>query len=96
MKSFFSFILFLSIAALTSAAAGAPQLTSETFQEFLDSGKNGMVKFFQSWCGHCKRMKPDWDRLAEQTPDSVLIADVDCGSQQEVRSMTIRFNCIYD
>ncbi len=48
-----------------------------------------MVKFFQSWCGHCKRMKPDWDRLAEETSDSVLIADVDCGIEQEVRLIFI-------
>lgn len=50
-------------------------------------GKNGMVKFFQSWCGHCKRMKPDWDRLAEEANDSVLIADVDCGDQGDVSSV---------
>ncbi len=47
-------------------------------------GKNGMVKFFQSWCGHCKRMKPDWDRLAAEANDSVIIADVDCGVQGDV------------
>ena len=46
-----------------------------------------MVKFYQSWCGHCKRMKPDWDRLALEhaTLDSpILIADVDCGAQEDV------------
>lgn len=48
-------------------------------------GKHGMVKFYQSWCGHCMRMKPDWDRLAEEeNNDSVLIADVNCGDQKEV------------
>lgn len=43
-----------------------------------------MVKFYQSWCGHCKRMKLDWDRLAGETTDSVLIADVNCGEQNDV------------
>ena len=51
-----------------------------------------MVKFFQSWCGHCKRMKPDWDRLADEVNDSVLIADVDCGDQGDVS--LFYFDCI--
>ncbi len=44
-----------------------------------------MIKFYQSWCGHCMRMKADWDRLAEEeSNDSVLIADVNCGEQKDV------------
>jgi thiol-disulfide isomerase/thioredoxin len=61
-------------------------------------GKNGMVKFFQDWCGHCKRMKPDWDRLAEEeSNDNVLIADVNCGDQQDVRMYiyVYVFNYVY-
>lgn len=59
----------------------------------MNTGKNGMVKFYQSWCGHCKRMKPDWDRLAEETNNVSLIADVDCGAQQDV-SCIVRLFCI--
>mmetsp|Transcript_1023 Transcript_1023/g.1176 ORF Transcript_1023/g.1176 Transcript_1023/m.1176 type:complete len:159 (+) Transcript_1023:100-576(+) len=44
-----------------------------------------MIKFYQSWCGHCMRMKADWDRLAEEeSNDSVLIADVNCGEQKDL------------
>jgi len=37
-------------------------------------------RFFAPWCGHCKKMKPDWDTLAAefQGSDKVLVADVDC------------------
>lgn len=43
-----------------------------------------MVKFYQSWCGHCMRMKPDWDRLAEEAPSDVFIADVHCEDQNDL------------
>lgn len=70
--------------ALTFAALGAQavmDLTDDTFADTLaNSGKNMFVKFFAPWCGHCKRMKPDWDKLGEAYADSssVIVADVDC------------------
>ena len=33
------------------------------------------VKFFAPWCGHCKKLKPEWDKLKL---DNVHIAEVDC------------------
>jgi protein disulfide-isomerase-like protein len=81
MKSI-SALLILSIATLGSATE---QLDAERFYALTgSSGKNGMVKFYQSWCGHCKSMKPDWDKLANEASDSVFIADVNCGEQEEL------------
>lgn len=65
---------------------GAQELNEKTFHELVSSGKNGMIKFYQSWCGHCTKMKPDWDRLAEESHDSVFIADVNCGDEEDLCS----------
>ena len=44
------------------------------------AGKSVLLKFFAPWCGHCKKLKPDWDKLMKEfngSPGS-LVGDVDC------------------
>merc|ERR1719497_220609 len=46
----------------------------------MTSGKGVFIKFLAPWGGHCKSLKPDWDKLMDEFKDSPtsLIADVDC------------------
>lgn len=68
MRTFFALATTVSATELTSSS-----WESET------SGKMIFVKFFAPWCGHCKNMKPAWDKLMEETKnEKYLIADVDC------------------
>jgi len=69
----------LAALALMALPAAAVELTESNFDE-LTSGKVVFIKMFAPWCGHCKKMKPDWDKLMEEYKDSEtqLIADADC------------------
>jgi len=77
--------LLTSLLAAASVFGAAVELTKDTFDGVvLTGGKNAFVKFLAPWWGHCKRMKPDWDKLGAEYAgsNSVVIADVDCTSDE--------------
>ena len=59
------------LAASFAAVALAKDLTASTFDDAVfNSGKNSIVKFLAPWWGHCKSMKPAYDKLAETYADT--------------------------
>ena len=74
--------LALLAAFLGHTAGESPELNPKSFDAAIHSGKNVFVKFYAPWCGHCKSLAPDWDKLADMyaTSPSISIASVDCTS----------------
>jgi len=68
----------LLVASLVGLA-GALELTPENWDE-LTAGKTAFIKFLAPWWGHCKSMKPAWDKLMKDFEGNkgVIVADVDC------------------
>lgn len=54
-------------------------LTEETFTDHIASG-NHFIKFYAPWCGHCQRLEPIWNELANslEYDPSVSISRIDC------------------
>jgi len=59
--------------------ANAIELTPDNY-DTVTAGKTVFLKHLAPWWGHCKKMKPDWDKLMAKYADSptVVIADIDC------------------
>merc|ERR1711903_325217 len=80
-------LTFVGLLAITGANAGAVDLTEGDFDaQIFESGKGAFVKFYAPWCGHCKALKPAWDKLGDEYDGSstVLIGDVDCTVHQNL------------
>mmetsp|Transcript_8561 Transcript_8561/g.12606 ORF Transcript_8561/g.12606 Transcript_8561/m.12606 type:complete len:224 (+) Transcript_8561:61-732(+) len=73
------FVLATFIALAAAADAGVAILDTDNYDS-LTAGKTVFIKFFAPWCGHCKSMASDWEKLASdfESAEDIMIAEVDC------------------
>eukprot|EP01026_Neomeris_dumetosa_P056459 TRINITY_DN51656_c0_g2_i6.p2 TRINITY_DN51656_c0_g2~~TRINITY_DN51656_c0_g2_i6.p2 ORF type:complete len:248 (-),score=46.00 TRINITY_DN51656_c0_g2_i6:272-1015(-) len=44
---------------------GVIDLTPTNFDQYVNGVKSALVEFYAPWCGHCKRMTPEFKKLGE-------------------------------
>ena len=59
-------------------------MTKANYDE-LTAGKTVFIKFFAPWCGHCKELAPQWERMANEWVGHKqgLVASVDCTTEED-------------
>lgn len=72
------------LAALVLSVSGGGDVleyTDANFDDLIKSHEVALVKFYAPWCGHCKKMAPEFDKAAiklKENDPPVTLIKVDC------------------
>ncbi|KAG6538945.1 protein disulfide isomerase-like 2-3 [Zingiber officinale] len=62
-------------------------LNSQNFDELvLKSKELWIVEFFAPWCGHCKKLAPEWKKASNNLKGKVKLGHVDCDAEKSLMS----------
>ncbi|XP_070543063.1 protein disulfide-isomerase A3-like [Ptychodera flava] len=71
------------------SASDVIELTDDDFEDRVAEHDIMLVEFFAPWCGHCKKLAPEYEVAATQlkyTEPSVPLAKVDCTAEKDTCS----------
>ncbi|KAI4341665.1 hypothetical protein MLD38_026359 [Melastoma candidum] len=76
------------LASTVSADDDVVVLTEDNFDKEVGQERGALVKFYAPWCGHCKKLAPEYEKLGSsfKKAKSVLIGKVDCDEHKSVCS----------
>ncbi|KAJ9185983.1 hypothetical protein P3X46_005548 [Hevea brasiliensis] len=89
MSSFhISMILAFIFLASSVFADDVVVLTEDNFEKEVGQDRGALVEFYAPWCGHCKKLAPEYERLGAsfKKAKSVLIGKVDCDTHKSLCS----------
>jgi protein disulfide-isomerase A1 len=74
------------LAISASCIAASPlALNKETFDGARAEHDTMMVEFFAPWCGHCKKLAPEYEKASEELEGTDLtLATVDCTEEKDL------------
>ncbi|PSS28856.1 Protein like [Actinidia chinensis var. chinensis] len=70
------------------AATDVVMLTEDNFENEVGHDRGALVEFYAPWCGHCKNLAPDYEKLVTsfKLAKSVMIGKVDCDENKSICS----------
>lgn len=70
-----------------SEPSASVELNSRNFDELVLKSKDlWVVEFFAPWCGHCKKLAPEWKKAASNLKGKVKLGHVNCDEDKSLMS----------
>ncbi|XP_062856753.1 protein disulfide-isomerase A3 [Trichomycterus rosablanca] len=79
-------LLFFAFLVGGARASDVLEFTDDDFDSRITDHELILVEFFAPWCGHCKRLAPEYEAAATRLKGVVPIAKVDCTANSNVCS----------
>ncbi|CAA2960419.1 disulfide isomerase-like 2-3 [Olea europaea subsp. europaea] len=65
--------------------SASKELNSRNFYELVIKSKQlWIVQFYAPWCGHCKKLAPEWKKAANNLRGKVKLGHVDCDADKDI------------
>ncbi|OQS05451.1 disulfide-isomerase [Thraustotheca clavata] len=78
-------LLLLTCLFLSQVDGNVHVLTEKNFKNLvLDSPDYWLVEFYAPWCGHCKKLEPEWKKAASKLKTTAKLGAVDCTVHQNL------------
>ena len=78
-------IVLLAVAVLAAVCmAGSIDATDADFETIIQQHPFAIVEFYAPWCGHCKRLAPEWEAAADHSKGKAALIKVDCTTEKNI------------
>lgn len=84
-----SVVAILALLVVAASASDVKDLNPDNFDTIIDGSTGAFIEFYAPWCGHCKKLAPEYEVVAtafKRFATKATIAKVDCDSHRELCS----------